>query len=113
MSAVRVDAHHHVWGPEAAEYPWTVGRLAPMGVAHPLEELLPLLAACGIDHTVVVESSLTVEESPGLLALAACSDVVAGVVPWVELAAPDAAEVLAWLRGLSGGESSSGSATPT
>ena len=100
---MRVDAHHHVWGPEGADFPWTTGQMAPLARPYPLEDLLPELMACGIDRTVLVEASLTVEESPDLLALAATTDVVAGVVAWVDVPEPDAAEIVAWLRGLPGG----------
>lgn len=43
-------------------------------------------------------------ETPGMLALAATDDLVAGVVGWTDLTAPDIADTLSSLRELPGGE---------
>ncbi len=52
-------------------------------------------AAAGVTASVVVQTVDLPEETPELLAVAADSDVIAGVVGWVDLTAADVAERLA------------------
>ncbi len=98
----RVDAHHHVWDLAVRDQPWTVGRPA-LRRSFGLDELRPLLADRGIAATIVVQTVASAEETPELLALAAAEPIVAGVVGWVDLTAPDVADRLAVLRAHPGG----------
>jgi L-fuconolactonase len=101
---VIVDAHHHLWDPGARDYPWMTDELAPIRRRFGPEDLAPLLAAAGVDATVVVQAVSSVEETRELLAIAAATDFVAGVVGWVDLADPDVAATLADLRAGPGGD---------
>jgi L-fuconolactonase len=93
-----------------------------------LADLAPLAAAAGITGTVVIQTAAEPWETPDLLALAAGRDpyqagakpggpagpggaqpapaggLLAGVVGWTDLTAPDVADVVAGLRELPGGE---------
>lgn len=100
---MRIDAHHHVWDLGVRDQPWTAG-LPPLRRSFDLDELRPALDAHAIDATVLVQTITVPEETPELLALAAADPVVAGVVGWVELTAPDVAERIAELRALPGGQ---------
>ena len=100
----RVDAHHHLWDLAVRDQPWIDGgALAPLRRSFGVEDLLN--AARGIDLTVVVQTVTVPEETPDLLALAASSELIGGVVGWVDLTAPDVADALAglereWLVGI-------------
>jgi L-fuconolactonase len=99
-----VDAHHHVWDLSVRDQPFLdQPGLAPLRRNFLLADLEPEAAAQGITSTVVVQTVAEPEETPELFALAATSDLIAGVVGWVDLEAPDAADAIAALRQLPGG----------
>lgn len=100
-----VDAHHHVWDLSVRDQDWITGpELAPLRRDFPLRELEAAARFVGVTATVLVQTITVPEETPEFLALAAGSDVVAGVVGWTDLTAPDVAENLAKLREGPGGE---------
>jgi L-fuconolactonase len=99
---VIVDAHHHVWDLGVRHQPWLDGDgLAPLRQDFLLADYPG--PAAGVTASVVVQTVVQPEETPELLALAAGSDLVAGVVGWAELTDPGIADVLAELRALPGG----------
>jgi L-fuconolactonase len=98
-----VDAHHHLWDLQRRDYPWMVGEAAPLRRSFGMDDLLPELHAHGVVQTVVVQATGSVEETEELLQVAAHSDVVSGVVGWVDLQAPNVADQLAQLRKRPGG----------
>jgi L-fuconolactonase len=67
------------------------------------EELAPLLAAEGVDRTVLVQTVSSLSETREFLATAAGTDFVAGVVGWVDLTEPSVGDALAELRAGPGG----------
>lgn len=99
-----IDAHHHLWDPATADYPWMTDDLAAIRRRFGPEDLEPLAFHEGIDATVVVQTRSSEEETVELLVVAAGSDLVAGVVGWVDLTAPDVGERIGRLRGGPGGE---------
>jgi len=99
---MRIDAHHHVWDLSVRDQPWTID-LPGLHRSFDLAELRPSLLAHGVDATVVVQTITVAGETPELLALAAREPLVAGVVGWVDLTAPDVADRLAALRSPLGG----------
>ena len=105
MPGAVVDAHQHVWDVSAHPQPWLASdeALAPLRRNFAPADLAPLAAAEGVTATVVVQTVTEPWETPELLALADGGGLVAGVVGWVDLTAPDAADVLAALRELPGG----------
>jgi L-fuconolactonase len=104
MSAV--DAHHHLWDPRTRDYPWMAGpAFDPIRRPYDLDDLLARTAAAGIERTVLVQTVADSSETEEFLKLAAASDgLIAGVVGWVDLEAPDVAGALERLRSLPGGE---------
>ncbi|MFL5926823.1 MAG: amidohydrolase family protein [Gaiellaceae bacterium] len=94
-----VDAHHHLWDPAAADYPWLTDEVAPIRRRFAPEDLAPLLVARGVDATVVVQARASLDETHELLATAAAVPWLAGVVGWADLTDPAIADVLAELRG--------------
>jgi L-fuconolactonase len=101
-----VDAHHHLWDPRVRDHPWMAGpELAPIRRPYALADLRRETAAAGVDHTVLVQTVAEVAETEEFLEVASASDgLIAGVVGWVDLTAPDPAGALARLRARPGGE---------
>ncbi|MGW5739146.1 MULTISPECIES: amidohydrolase family protein [Streptomyces] len=100
-----VDAHHHVWDLSVRDQEWITGdALAPIRRDFSLADLLPEARAANVAATVLVQTVTVAEETPELLALAAGSGLVAGVVGWTDLTRPDVADALAALRQLPGGQ---------
>ena len=97
---MRVDAHVHFWGAgELAGYYWMTDEMAAIRRPFSPDDLRPLLAAHGFEGAVVVQTSSSVEETRGFLELSARTDIVAGVVGWVDLTSPQVGETLAELAG--------------
>lgn len=100
-----VDAHHHVWDLSVRDQDWLAEpALAPLRRDFTLADLAPAARAAGVSATVLVQTVTVPEETPELLAAAHREPLVAGVVGWADLTAPDIADVLARLRELPGGD---------
>jgi L-fucono-1,5-lactonase len=97
-----IDAHHHFWDPARAKYPWMTDALAPIRRRFGPEDLRPLLAANGVDRTILVQTRSSVDETREFLATAGEHEFIAGVVGWVDLTA-DVAKQVASLRSAPGG----------
>ncbi|PZG20239.1 amidohydrolase family protein [Nonomuraea aridisoli] len=94
----RIDAHHHVWDPLARPHAWLEPEeMAPVRRTFTLDDLAGHAAAAGVTRTVLVQVLPDLDETREFLALAAASELVAGVVGWIDLTAPDAADTLAAL----------------
>ncbi|MCA2221875.1 amidohydrolase family protein [Nonomuraea aurantiaca] len=95
-----VDAHHHVWDLGVRAHGWLdAEKLAPIRRTFTLDRLAEHAAAAGVGRTVLVQVLPDLTETVEFLALAAESELVAGVVGWVDLTAPAVAETLAGLPG--------------
>jgi L-fuconolactonase len=96
---MRIDAHHHLWDLDRRPQPWLHGEaLDPINRTFRLAELEPHLTTHGIDATVVVQSSSSLDETRELLDTARQSGGrIAGVVGWADLADPELPRVLASL----------------
>jgi L-fuconolactonase len=99
-----VDAHHHLWDPATADYPWLTDELAAIRRPFGPEDLAPFVAAAGIGATVVVQTLSSLTETEEFLAIAATSPFVRGVVGWVDLRDPAVDETIAALRAGPGGD---------
>ncbi len=95
-----IDAHHHLWDPTRRTYDWLAG-LDPIRRPYTVDDLRTATSA---DATVLVQTVPTVEETEEFLATAADTALIAGVVGWVDLCAPDVADRLAGLRAAPGGD---------
>ena len=100
-----IDAHHHLWDLSVRDQDWITGpAMAPIARSFGLDDLRPLAEAAGVSATILVQTVTVAEETPEMLALAASDPLVAGVVGWTDLTAPDIADTLARLRALPGGD---------
>ncbi len=104
MSRPVIDAHHHLWDPARADYPWMTETMAPIVRRFGVEDLEPLLPAAGVDGTVLVQARHDVAESRELLAVAGSTPFILGVVAWLDLTMRDVAETIASLRDGLGGD---------
>jgi L-fuconolactonase len=99
-----VDAHHHVWDLSVRDQDWIAGAaMAPIRRTFTVDDLLPAARAHRVRASVLVQTVTVAAETPEFLAVAAGSELVAGVVGWTDLTRPDVAEALAALRALPGG----------
>jgi L-fuconolactonase len=85
----RIDAHQHFWDPARYAYPWMAGAaLNPVRRAFGPEDLRPSLRAADIAGTVLVQTLSSPAETREFLDLASGTDLVRGVVGWVDLTSP-------------------------
>jgi L-fuconolactonase len=104
MTARVLDTHHHFWDPARFVYPWMEDpALAPIRRPFGPTDLEPLLEANGVDAGIVVQCSSSLDETEALLAQAAQTPFVAGVVGWIDLAQDSAGAMLDRLRARSDG----------
>jgi L-fuconolactonase len=94
---MRIDAHQHFWSLARGDYGWLTPALRPIYRDFGPADLAPLLAAHGIERTILVQAAPTEAETAYLLDIAARTPFVAGVVGWTDFDAPDAAESIATL----------------
>ncbi|CUA90806.1 Predicted metal-dependent hydrolase, TIM-barrel fold [Chelatococcus sambhunathii] len=100
----RIDAHHHFWNPQEADYPWMApDALAPIRRPFGPQDMAPLIAAAGITRTVLVQTRADIAETLRFLAQAQDNAFIAGVVGWVDLTGPDVAGAIRQLRQAPGG----------
>ncbi|QIB42272.1 amidohydrolase family protein [Streptomyces aureoverticillatus] len=100
-----IDAHHHVWDLGVRDQEWITGpAMAPIRRTFTADDLAPHARAAGVVATVLVQTVTVAEETPEFLALAADSDLIAGVVGWTDLTRPGIADTLAALTELPGGK---------
>ncbi|MBW8709331.1 MAG: amidohydrolase family protein [Alphaproteobacteria bacterium] len=86
-----VDAHQHFWDPARGDYDW----LKPDNPIHRVfgtADLRPLLVQAGVEAAILVQAAPTPAETDYMLGIARNTPFVLGVVGWVDLLAPDAAE---------------------
>lgn len=99
---LRIDAHQHFWRPARGDYGWLRAdepALAPLHRDIEPAELIPLLQAHGVSHTVLVQAAPSEAETDFLLALADANPFIAGVVGWVDVSrAESVATLRRWAR---------------
>lgn len=89
---MRIDAHHHVWTLARADYGWLTPERGPIYRDFGLVDLVPHLAAAAIEGTILVQAAPTEAETAFMLDVAKGSELVRGVVGWIDFDAPDAAD---------------------
>lgn len=88
---IKIDAHQHFWQlDQPFNYRWLdAPDLAPIRRDFLPDDLAPLLQAAGVDRSIFVQTQHDTAENRWVLDLAEQHDFLAGVVGWVDLAAPD------------------------
>ncbi|WP_342359245.1 amidohydrolase family protein [Terrarubrum flagellatum] len=91
---MQIDAHQHFWRISRGDYWWLRPDLAGLYRDFVPSQLKPHLRKHGIERTILVQAAPTIAETQFMLDLAREADFVAGVVGWVDFAAPDAAKII-------------------
>jgi L-fuconolactonase len=102
-----VDAHHHVWDPGTRAHTW-LDSLPGLRRRFSAADFALVAADHGVTASVLVQVLASAAETEEFLALAATAPaappgMIAGVVGWADLTAPDVASEIARLRQLPGG----------
>ncbi|MEP4770884.1 MAG: amidohydrolase family protein [Roseibium sp.] len=80
-----VDAHQHFWKIDRGDYFWMDDSVAEIRRDILPADLLPHANTCGVTASIAVQAAPTVAETEYLLDLAKESNLVQGVVGWVDL----------------------------
>ena len=92
-----IDSHQHFWRFARGDYAWMTPDKESIARDFMPEDLRPHLEAAGIHHTVTVQAAATAAETDFILDIAAGTDMVAGVVGWVDMESPAAPDMIAEL----------------
>jgi L-fuconolactonase len=84
--AERIDAHHHLWHYSKQEYGWIGSGMETIARDFLPSALQTEIASYAIAATVVVQARQSLTETEWLLATAAQSDFIRGVVGWAPIA---------------------------
>ena len=100
---MRIDSHHHIWDLSVRDQDWITGdSMQPIRRNFSMSDLREAIAGQGLVKTVLVQTVTDYAETPELLALAESDSLIAGVVGWLKIDAPDAIEHLRGYLDLSG-----------
>jgi len=88
---VVIDSHVHVWDPARVSYPWLVDAPA-LDRRFDVSDIDNELDAAGVVAVILVQAADHIDDTELMLDLAASNARVAGVVGWVPLLDPSAAE---------------------
>ncbi|MBK1831017.1 amidohydrolase family protein [Verrucomicrobiaceae bacterium R5-34] len=86
-----IDSHHHLWTFNEAEFSWLETSLQKSFLAEDLESTL---ADTGVTQSIAVQARCSLEENDFLIAQAAETDLICGIVGWADLRSDDVSEVL-------------------
>ncbi len=89
-----IDSHHHLWKYSTDQYGWISDQMLPLKADFLLPELQQTAAESSIDGFVSVQARQSLQETDDLLAMAETEPLIAGVVGWVPLAAPEIGQTL-------------------
>ena len=80
-----VDSHQHFWQVGRFDYPWMSREIEVLYRDYLPATIEPILKRSGVEKTIVVQASNSLEETRWLLSLADQYPFIAGVVGWVDL----------------------------
>jgi L-fuconolactonase len=84
-----VDTHIHTWNLEGAAYPWLKNNTTILNKTYAIAELSPLVHNANVTEGVLVQAANNFEDTDMMLATAAQTAWIAGVVGWLPLADPE------------------------
>ncbi|WKL58902.1 amidohydrolase family protein [Asticcacaulis sp. ZE23SCel15] len=92
-----IDAHHHLWQIGHNGHEWPTPDLVPIYRDFGPQDLRSEAVGVSLSGTIVVQSQAHDADTDWLLEVAANDNLILGVVGWVDLSAPDAADRIAHL----------------
>src|SRR3989442_8594458 len=90
-----IDSHQHFWQVGRFDYPWMTPEVEVLCQDYLPPALEPVLKRCGVEKTILVQASNSLEETRWLLSLSDQYPFIAGVVGWIDLTGPDVEPQLA------------------
>lgn len=87
-----VDSHHHFWRAGESQQPWRPPEATMLVRDFLPDDMRPHMAAAGVRQSVLVQSVNATDENTRMLRFAEEAETVAGIVGWLPLADPAAAE---------------------
>lgn len=103
---MRIDSHQHFWNYDPVKNAWIDESMKTIRRDFSPEDLAPILKSANIDGCVAVQADQSEAETDFLLGFAENSEIVKGVVGWVDLMADNVEERLEvysknkWLKGI-------------
>ena len=85
-----IDTHIHIWDFAQAEYSWLHGDASILNRTYAIDELEPDRQAAGITDGVLVQAAKNLQDTDWMLAVAAATPWIKGVVGWMPLQDPAA-----------------------
>ncbi len=80
-----VDTHQHFWDLDREPMPWLRPEHAAIAHSFGPDDLRPLLDACGVDATILVQAACTDTDTDAMLAQATAHPWIVAVTAWVDL----------------------------
>ena len=88
---MRIDSHHHLWDLSIRPQEWMVGDgMEPVARNFNTSDLRSAIAGTGIEKTILVHATTTLDETYELLEIAQSDATVIAVVGWLQIDSPDA-----------------------
>lgn len=98
-----IDTHHHLWDTANTDYPWMTAELDAIRRRFDTDDLAAVTEPAGVSGTILVQTISSFEESQEFLAIADDTDLILGVVAWVDLTSADVSDHIEQLKGGKGG----------
>lgn len=89
-----IDAHHHLWNFDPVEYDWIDDSMAMLKKDFLVKELERTLYNNGFSASIAVQARQSQEETLWLLELAESTELIKGVVGWIDLKSDQLAQQL-------------------
>lgn len=78
-----IDSHHHLWNPARGDYGWMPDDDPILSHKYGLDDLKQVADQNGIRRTVLVQAAPSVNETEYMLGIADSTDLIGGVVGWI------------------------------
>lgn len=89
-----IDAHHHLWNYDPVEYDWIDDSMAILKKDFLIKDLEKTLHHNGFSSSIAVQARQSMEETLWLLTLAEQTNLIKGVVGWIDLKSDTLAQQL-------------------
>ena len=93
-----IDTHHHLWDTSKTHYPWMTDELDAIRRRFDTSDLTEATSPAGVGGTILVQTISSFEESKEFLATAEDTDLILGVVAWVDMRSSDVSDRIAELK---------------
>ena len=99
-----IDTHHHLWDTAKTHYPWMTDELDAIRRRFDTDDPTSVAGSAGVGGTLLVQTISSFEESKEFLATADDTDLILGVVAWVDMTSPDVSDRISELKSSKGGD---------